>query len=80
MTIKIEDLFLVLKLEDVYGALSGKQLHMLKLIVDRINAYKDEQNKPDLRCVVVEEDWPEYEQIWTMLDERLNNPTSGTNQ
>ena len=27
---------------------------------------------PERQCVVVESDWPEYEQVWKMIEERRN--------
>lgn len=32
---------------------------------------------PTRECVVVEADWPEYEQVWGMIQERTEKDTAG---
>lgn len=29
--------------------------------------------KGEVDCVVVERDWPEYEKVWSMIEERVNS-------
>ena len=45
-----------------------------KLTLDHIGAKtylsRKKRGKPDLSCVVVESDWPEYELIWSMIESR----------
>ena len=42
-------------------------------IMDKVDDIRYEQGKPRLKCVCVESDWPEYEPVWKMLEERVTN-------
>lgn len=41
-------------------------------IMDKVDRLRYSLDKPVLKCVVVESDWPEYEQVWKTLEERCN--------
>ena len=63
--------YIIFKTSDtVYLAAGGK-----KAVVDLIKAMAqilEDHGKPPLNCVVVEEDWPEYEKVWQMFEARVN--------
>ena len=54
------DRYVVLKRKD----LSYIQWHALQTIIDT-------HDMPTRQCVVVEEDWPEYEPVWAMIEARM---------
>lgn len=54
------DRYFVIKRKD----LSNEQLCELRLFIDRYDL-------PTRECVVVEEDWPEYETVWQMIEARM---------
>lgn len=70
-----EDRYLVIKRSDLE-----------KLCIDDIEAVYEaaeiiaqdraRQGKLPLQCVVVESDWPEYEKVWAMIQERVEGETS----
>lgn len=71
---KREDRYIVLKRRDVKNALTDLEQDILSMIQYKISKYRVEiMDKDNLRCVVVEEDWPEYEKIWDMIEERVKS-------
>jgi hypothetical protein len=34
---------------------------------------RGDQEVPTVECVVVESDWPEYEPVWAMIEERMRH-------
>ena len=42
-------------------------------IIDVVESIREEKGKKPLNCVVIEEDWPEYETVWKLLEERVDN-------
>lgn len=38
-------------------------------LMELINSF----DLPDLKAAVVESDWPEYEVVWNMIENRVNN-------
>ena len=63
--------YIIFKTTDaVYLSAEGK-----KAVADLIEAMtqiREDHGKPPLNCVVIEEDWPEYEKVWKMLEARVN--------
>lgn len=42
-----------------------QEIQLIKLI----NSF----NIPELECAVIENDWPEYELVWKMIEDRVKN-------
>ena len=64
--------YLILKLSDCNKHLSGVQWDNLQQIRHTVRTGRINDKKPDLKCVVVEHDWPEYERVWKMIEARVN--------
>lgn len=70
---KRENRYTVLKMSDVNDALSDGEKRALKDICDRLRFHRICIGKQELRCVVVESDWPEYEPVWNMIERRMDS-------
>lgn len=68
---KREERYEVLKYADIDAALSDSDKLLLSAVLSKIERYRKEQGKEPIRGVVVEHDWPEYEQVWTMIETRI---------
>lgn len=66
-----EDRYAVLKLKDVRGALTDSEITELRRMLVRVEMYRRSIGKPPLRCAVIEEDWPEYEAVWSAIERRV---------
>ena len=60
-----EDRYLVMKRKDLLRLLPDKDLEDLARIAKKLEA------AAPLECVVVESDWPEYESVWKMIEDRV---------
>lgn len=69
---KREIRYLVLKRKDINNALSNTEQEILDVLVDKVNRYREFVNKDLVQCVVVEHDWPEYEVVWKMIEDRVD--------
>lgn len=67
-----EDRYIVLKRKDIEKALEDGRIDYFDL--DALSWIKEEL--PSRKYVVVESDWPEYEQVWKMIEERVENTTA----
>ncbi|WP_404603678.1 hypothetical protein [Raoultella planticola] len=67
-----EERYVVLKIKDIEHFLSTSQKDDLHDIRGTIDAYRRMTKKGELKAVVVESDWPEYERVWKMLEARVN--------
>lgn len=65
--------YFVLKVKDVDKFLNDKDKVELNRILDKISFGRSINGKEDLECVVVENDWPEYEQVWDMIKKRVES-------
>lgn len=65
-----EDRYIVFKISDVVEHLTTTEaLHLARLYeIQRVG--RKEVGKPELECVVVEKDWPEYEPTWRAIEAR----------
>lgn len=73
-----EERYLVLKLNDIQGALSPREKEILIKLEETINLYrKTIKAKPPVNCVVVEDGWPIYEQTWKMIEDWVNEEEAG---
>ncbi|MFV1476110.1 hypothetical protein [Serratia marcescens] len=66
-----EDRYLVIKFKDAIEALTVEQREELRCICLAVTAHRLDNGKPPLDAVVVESDWPEYEQVWEMIEARV---------
>ena len=64
--------YLVFKMKDVDTVLSEDEIAMLAGIATKLHRYRLQKYKKSLECVVVESDWPEYEKVWDMIEERCS--------
>lgn len=64
--------YLVLKLKDMDAALSEAEMDMVLRISRKVVAYRLENNRDFLECVVVENDWPEFEPTWQAIENRID--------
>ena len=67
-----EERYVVLKIKDIEHFLSTSQKDDLHDIRGTIDAYRRMTKKGELKAVVVESDWPEYETVWKMIEARVN--------
>ena len=67
-----EERYVVLKIKDIEHFLSTSQKDDLHDIRGTIDAYRRTTKKGELKAVVVESDWPEYERVWKMIEARVN--------
>ena len=71
---KKEQRYIVIKVKDLDAAkLSPREKTDLYDILFKINIARKVSGKDPLNCVVVESDWPEYENTWKSIEERVKN-------
>ena len=67
-----ENRYVVLKATDLQAVgLTEVELDLLKAVCQKVDQYRRESGKPDMECVVVEKDWPEYEPTWQAIEQGL---------
>lgn len=66
-----ENRYLVIKCKDAIEALTVEQREALSSIAIAVTAHRLNNGKQPLDAVVVESDWPEYEQVWGMIEARV---------
>ena len=71
-----EGRYIVIKKTDLEAALKVKRITQtdiedLKELLARLRTQRFISNKEALECVVVESDWPEYERVWQMIEDRV---------
>jgi hypothetical protein len=68
-----EHRYVVFKLKDMLEAdLTLDEIRVFCSVMDKVNISRFNRKKPSLQCVVVEKDWPEYEVVWKMIEDRVN--------
>lgn len=81
---KREERYIVIKISDIDHAIDENLLAqddywILRDILEAVRKARRQRNKNELECVVVESDWPEYEIVWKMIEDRVdakeNSPT-----
>lgn len=70
MSFEREQRYIVIKLSDS-AELSDSDIDDLDTICAKINMIRLERGKGELNCVVVEDDWPEYEHVWGLIEKRM---------
>jgi len=67
---KRERKYIVFKIKDV-EQLDTHQQNVLNNLCEAIQDIRQISGKPELECVVVENDWHEYETVWQMIEARV---------
>lgn len=70
MTFEREDRYLVLKYKDIEKYLDKEAFVALARIAAEVDKGRRKDGKDITQAVVVEYDWPEYEVVWKMLENR----------
>lgn len=68
---KKEFRYLVFKIKDVDLYLTEQEKDSLLCIADELAVCRADAGKNPLQCVVVEDDWPEYDIVWKMIQDRI---------
>jgi hypothetical protein len=69
MTFKREQRYIVLKVKDVLACnFTQEQIDAFNVVCDAVNRYRIESGKGLLECVIVEKDWPNYEETWKEIE------------
>jgi len=63
--------YIVVKISDAKKHLTATELGILELVACKAALERRATGKPDLQCVVVESDWPEYEPTWLAIEKRM---------
>ena len=64
-----ENRYLVIKWRNAVSALGSRELEQLQELAEKVTEHR---GKP-LECVVVESDWPIYEQVWDLVKQQAEN-------
>lgn len=67
-----ENRYTVLKNKDILAYLTDDEREQLDDLCRTINRSRLISGKEILQCAVVENDWPEYEQVWSMIAARVD--------
>lgn len=73
-----EERYVVIKLSDIekaleLGHINQSNIKTIDHILTKIWYSRAQRGKEDLKTVVVEHDWPEYEKVWEMLEKRIDS-------
>lgn len=66
-----ENRYWVLKVCDVENYFTDSRRDVVIQILKDITAMRIQDGRDPLNCVVIEEDWPEYEPTWELLSKRM---------
>ena len=71
-----EERYVVIKLSDIekaleLGHITQSNFTTLEHILSKLWYSRAQRGKEDLKTVVVEHDWPEYEKVWEMIENRM---------
>lgn len=66
-----EPRYLVFKIKDALDNLSACELDRLQEIGEKLAASRGSEGKPPFNAVVVEQDWPEFDLVWEMIEARM---------
>jgi len=65
--------YLVVKYKDMLKHLSADEQIALIELAKKVGAGRKADGKREMECVVVEHDWPEYEDVWAMIASRVDD-------
>lgn len=68
---KREPRYVVFKLTDIGRYLTQGEQESLMCIGDEIAQCRADDGRPPFNAVVVEQDWPEFEPVWEMIEARM---------
>lgn len=68
---KREPRYVVFKLKDIKKYLHPMDQQILMELGNRIAKGRREDVKPPFNAVVVEQDWPEFDLVWSMIEARM---------
>lgn len=72
-----EQRYLVFKAADLIAmGITKQELDQLEALIKRADEFRRSTGKPDLNCLVIESDWPEYESGWRAIEQRVNAENS----
>lgn len=69
---KREYRYLVVKYKDMLKYMSEDEQVAFIELSKKVDAGRSLDGKQPVECVCVEHDWPEYEEVWTMLAARVD--------
>ena len=75
MEFKREFRYFVAKHSDIKKHLTQAEQQVLNTLLNKAERGRIHDKKPMLRCVVIESDWPEYESVWNMIEQRVIKET-----
>ncbi len=67
-----EHRYVVIKDKDIAAYLTEDEQQQLNLLCTKINVQRLKDSRRLLACVVVENDWPEYEPTWHAIEKRVD--------
>ena len=67
-----EDRYLVFKRKDIEELFTEEAKAELRTLASAMYQARSIAGKSKLNCVIVEDDWPEYEEVWDMIEKRVN--------
>lgn len=67
---KRENRYLVLKTKDL-DLLTTAEQEILGVLTSTVANLRIQTGKQDLKCLVIESDWPEYEPTWKAIEARV---------
>lgn len=65
--------YMVFKRKDVVKYLTDEEKEQLINLGAKICSLRIMEGRKELTCVVVEEDWPEYEPTWKAIEKRVDD-------
>ena len=71
-TFKRENRYLVIKRKDIDKYLNTEERTILHLLSNKIYDRILELGIKNHLSVVIEDDWPEYEKVWQMIEDRVS--------
>ncbi len=72
-----ENRYLVINRDDLSYLTSGDQLELSALLY-KIKCGRENDGKPKRNYVLVADHWPEYETVWKMIEDRVNQGEATT--
>lgn len=67
-----EDRYLIFKRTDIEELFTDEAKAELQTLSAAMRQARSLEDKRPLKCVVVEDDWPEYETVWNMIEKRVD--------
>lgn len=64
-----EQRYLVIKYKDAIAALTVAERHQLAALSEKVAKHRLDTERDLLNCVVVESDWPMYENTWVAIEQ-----------